>query len=245
MMSYGLKLWSNNVEWFPAAVEAHDAGEIDFIELYANPAHPFSPDELSILKGILVTIHAHHRGAFHEFVMDPDALRIWNHTLAVADSFESQRIVLHPGREHTIESFMRNLDLIDDSRILIENMAGLDVDGRPMFAQKIDELVALRARKPICFDFEKAVKAARYQGLDYKAYISEALEKLEPSYFHISGGDSNSPIDEHRDLFDSNIDFAWIKGLLESLSEASIVFETPKSDGIANDLANMHYFRNL
>ena len=245
MIKYGLKLWSNNIALFEEAVRAQKQGSFDFIELYSNSTAP-DYAALRALRDIPVTIHAPHDGAFHEFVITETEETAWKHTRELADFFESPVIVLHPGRDHTLESFKKNLDRIDDSRICIENMAGLDVDHRPMFGQTITDLKELRELKPICFDFEKAIKAAAYQKLDYKEYIASALRELKPSYFHISGGDYKNAVDEHLDLIASNLDLTWIKHALTSLEgDAMLVFETPKRDGIMNDMRNMEYFRSL
>lgn len=245
MIKYGLKLWSSNVELFSDAVNAHAHGAFDFIELYCNPDAPLDWSALAQLKDISIMIHAPaHTVSFHMFLIGGKEKRIWKNVLTLADLFESPRIVLHPGRDHTLASFQKMLSRIDDRRITIENMAGLDIANQPMFGQYISDLIEIRKIKQICFDFEKAVKAARYQNISYKEYIAEALEKLAPTYFHISGGNSNNPTDEHTDLFESDIDFFWIKRRLEPV-EANLVFETPKRDALANDLKNMHYFRNL
>jgi sugar phosphate isomerase/epimerase len=217
----------------------------DFIELYSDPRHVYNPKELAVLKGIPVTVHATHSGGFHTFVIGEEEQGVWAQVLAIADFFQSPTIVLHPGRDHTLETFRVNLALIDDPRIIIENMAGVDLEGHPMFGQKLSDLTEIRKTKQICFDFEKAVKAAHYQQLEYKTYITEVLEKLSPTYFHVSGGNSKDPMDQHTDLFDSDIDFAWIKRQLEALPETRLVFETPKRNGLANDRRNMQYFRSL
>jgi len=245
-MKYGLKLWSNNVELFDEAVAAHASQAFDFIELYSNPAHKPDFEALKMLKALPVTIHATHIDGFHEFVIGEKEEAIWKQTLELADFFESEVIVIHPGRAHTFNSFKENLDKIDDSRIYIENMAGLDVDKNPMFGQELSHLERMRELRPICFDFEKAVKAACYQKKDYKEYIEEALQRLKPSYFHISGGDKDNPVDEHLNLQAANFDVAWMKRQLEAMAQpARLVFETPKAHGIENDIANMVYFRSL
>ena len=245
-LQYGLKLWSTNQELFPDAAAAHADGTFDFIELFSDSKEVPDYNALQKLKGIPVAIHAAHVGRFHDFLIGDHELDVWKQVLALTDFFASSVIVVHPGRNHTIESFKENLMKIDDPRIYIENMAGLDIDSNPMFGQNIDDLARICELKPICFDFEKAVKAACYQKLDYKEYIEEALQKLAPTYFHISGGNKESSIDEHLDLASSNFDLPWIKQVLESREgEKMLVFETPKRGGIANDIANMDYFRAL
>ncbi|MDO8521852.1 MAG: TIM barrel protein [bacterium] len=246
MIRYGLKLWSNNVGIFADARAAHAKGAFDFIELYYNPDVPVSEADTMLLKGVPVTIHATHTDNFHKFILNEKELLIWREIVALADFLGSHAIIVHPGRAHTMESFRKNLALIDDPRILIENMATFDMQEYPMFATTLDDLGKIRTVKPMCLDFEKAVKAARYLNIDYKKYIEDALKKLQPKYFHISGGDPETAIDEHRDLAGCGIDFKWVKEkILEIPGEIDLVFETPKKDGIKNDLQNMAYFRSL
>lgn len=240
-IAFGLKLWSNNTDWFADAISAHQDGRLDFIEIQANPAESFDLDALGTLKGIPVTIHATPAFGFHEFIIGEEQLLIWQETKKLADFFETDVIVLHPGKEHTLETFSENLRKIEDPRIRIENMAGRDIFGFPMFGQRLDDLRELRKLKPICFDLEKAVKAACHQGLDYKAYIYECLRALEPDYFHISGGKKGNSVDQHLDLWDSDFDLKWMR---EKIS-GRLVFETPKRQGLANDLKNMAYFRDV
>ena len=242
---YGLKLWSDNIDLVADVVAAHRDGHFDFVELYSNPAREPDYSALEAMKTVPVTIHATHSHGFHEFIIGDEQRKIWRQTIALADFFKSPIIVLHPGRLHTIESFKENLAKIDDSRIHIENMAGRDLNNDPMFGQDMSDLLQLKNIKPICFDLEKAIKAACYQNIDYKKYIGEALLKLKPEYFHISGGDCTSPVDQHLDLAEANFDLRWIKNALNALPRCSIVFETPKKDGLVNDLENMAYFRGL
>lgn len=243
-IKYGLKIWSNNIDSVDDIVAAHSNGNFDFVEIYSNPIAEPDYTRLEPLQSLPVTIHATHSYGFHEFIIGDEQKKIWQQTISLADFFNSPVIVLHPGRQHTIESFKENLMLIDDPRILIENMPGRDKNNDPMFGQNISDLVELRKLKPICFDFEKAVKAACHQNIDYKTYITDAFAALAPSYFHISGGKRTSPVDEHLDLTDADFDIRWIKERLLELG-ASMVFETPKRDGITNDLENMKYFKNL
>ena len=185
MIAYGLKLWSNNEDLFAEAVALAKDKKVDFIELYHNPRKPVDEQALASLKGILVMIHNTDDYGFEKFVVNEKEMTIWKKSLQLADFLHSKYIIVHPGRGHTFESFSDNLKKIDDPRILIENMAGLGTDDKKMYGQTLSQLKKIKTLKPICFDLEKAVKAAVYQQANYKEFIKRCIEILHPFYFHI------------------------------------------------------------
>src|SRR3989338_1338957 len=251
MIKYGLKLWSNNTNLFESAIELYIEKKIDFIELYNNSKQEHDYKKLALLKKAPIVIHNANYQGFHELIIEEFQLKIWKKTIALANFFNSKFIIIHPGKNHTIKSFKENLAKIDDSRIILENMAGIDIfDETIIFANTLPILKEIKKIKPICFDFEKAVKASKQRNLDYKEYIKECITELKPVYFQISGGDENSPNDEHENLWDSNIDFKWIKEQLTELTknqDVYLLFETPKTQDnkdLENDVKNMDFFRN-
>ncbi|MCL5666513.1 MAG: sugar phosphate isomerase/epimerase [Patescibacteria group bacterium] len=246
MIKYGLKLWSNNYGYFAQAVSLFAEKEFDFIELSHNARMELDLGKLGLLKNLPVTIHNTNDLGFHEFEIGVQQLEIWAKTKQLADYFNSPYIIVHPGRAKDFDSFIRNLQYIDDSRILIENMAGLDLDKKLTFGFNLSELKLVNKTKKICFDLEKAIKSACYQEMDYKEFICRCISELKPFYFHISGGDMNSVLDEHLNLQEANFDLKWIKRELEKISERQdifLVFETPKNSNLENDVANMRFFR--
>ena len=249
MIKYGLKLWTNNKSLFREAIDLYKRRKFDFIELYNNPSYAHDYKALSVLKDILITIHNTNDQGFHEFIIKKKQLRIWAKTIKLADFFNSPHIIVHPGQNHTFKTFKQNLKKINDERILIENMSGLDIFNQVMYGQKLNELKQINRVKDICFDFEKAIKSACCQNIDYKKFIKECIAKLTPFYFHISGSDKNNPTDEHKNLWESNFDFKWIKGVLNKLStkkDIFLVFETPRTvNSLKNDIQNIDYFRDL
>lgn len=249
MIRFILKLWSNN-DTFAEAARLVAEKKFDGVELYNNVKEPLDWTALETLKAAnVVGIHNPHSHGWHEFFLNEEQLLHWEQSVKVADFFGADHIVVHPAKTHSVESFLNNLKRIADPRIIIENMAGRDITNEPMgCGQTLADLRAIAKEYPICFDMEKAVKAAAHQGIEYKEFIRTGLQDLAPTYFHISGGSVTDPVDQHTDLFDSDIDFAWIKQQLETYAqnqEIFLVFETPKVNGLENDIKNMEFFRNL
>jgi hypothetical protein len=249
MIKCGLKLWTNDNDLFEEAVSLFEKEQFDFLELYHNANEEFDFGDTEKLKKIPTTIHAFHQDGFHEFNFKSKELEIWNKTKELADYFDGKKIIVHAGKARDIDDFRSNLSKIDDPRILIENMAGLDVFENLTFGYRLEDLKKIKENKEICFDFEKAIKSACYQRIDYKKFIKDCLKDLKPNYFHISGGDFRSVEDEHLNLQEANFDLRWIGNELEKLSREKavfLVFEVPKNESnLRNDIENMDYFRNL
>ena len=249
MIKYGLKLWTNNENLFQEVFFKYQKKSFNFIELYHNASEEIDFEKLSILKKVPAVIHNTNNSGFHEFKLGEKELEIWKKTKELADFFESPHIIVHAGKARNLDQFKENLSKIDDSRIIVENMPGLDMYGNLTFGYELEKLKEIRKEKEICFDLEKAVKSACYQKIDYKDFIEQCLEELKPSYFHISGGDMNSLKDEHLDLQEANFDINWIKSKLEKISSSKdifLVFEVPKKgDNLKNDIKNMEYYKNI
>jgi endonuclease IV len=246
MIHYGIKLWLQNEPLFQEAVDVYRQNKIHFIELYNNPEAPLNFNTLAALKALPVTIHHTNSHGWHELAVGPEQLTMWANTVELANYFAADKIIVHPGQARDITHLNEIVNRIDDQRMLLENMAGLDIKGNRTFGRTLAELEAVRKLKPICFDFEKAVKSAAFQKINYQEFIVACLDELKPNYFHISGGDKNSPIDEHANLWEANFDIGWIRDELMdrfTADDCRLVFETPKNSfSLENDLKNIDFF---
>lgn len=248
MIHFGLKLWSSNPPaQFAEAARLCTSGLFQFVELYHNPAEALDYVKMAPLEQCFVAIHNTHSHGWHEFTLGVAHLKMWEGTVALADHFNSSWIVVHPGQAKDFAALQSGLQKIADKRVVLENMAGLDVYGDRTFGRTLDELKDIRKLAPICFDFEKAVKAAAWQKMDYREFIDGCLNALQPIYFHISGGDKDSAVDQHLNLREANFEIGWIRWRLDELAEREdvyLVFETPKnSDDLENDVRNLEFFK--
>ena len=95
-----------------------------------------------------------------------------------------------------------------------------------------------------CLDFTHAIKSAKSQNIDAKEFINK-LMTLNPKVFHVCDADSEEEKDQHMNLGKGNLDLAFIKSKILENGSKMVVFETPKEDGLSNDVKNMDYFRGL
>lgn len=249
MIKYGLKIWTSDEHLFEEASIAYREKLFDFIELCHNASEKIDFGKIKVLNGVPVRIHNTHNFGFHEFEIGVEQLDIWKKTKKLADYFESSYIIVHSGNSLDFDEFKKNFKKINDSRILIENMAGLDVQGNLTFGYDLSQLKKIMEISKICFDLEKAVKSACYQKIDYKEFVIDCMKILKPTYFHISGGDKNTAKDEHKNLWETNFDLKWIKNELLKISknkDISLVFEVPKNkNDLKNDFENIQYFKKI
>ncbi len=254
MIKYGLKLWSNNTDWFDEAVNRFINAEFDFVELYSNSEVLHNYTLLKTLKPIpILGVHIGHldKAGFHDFFLLEEQKNAWQMTKDLADFFNAPRIVIHPAVGHTIDTFWENMEKLDDERIIVESMPAKSPirDTLREFGTSLEDLIKIKEKKDICLDITKFTKACAYHNINYKEYTVKALDILQPEYFHISGGDASSPIDEHGNLWEGTIDCKWVKGVLEDYAKEKdiyLVFENPKAkNGLGNDIKNITYFKNV
>lgn len=251
-IKYGLKIWSSDKSLFREAAELFYDKKIDFIELYIVPN---SMDDINIFedfKKIPTAIHATHtEHGFDVFSLDDSKIKFFgNQIIKPANFLNSKFIVVHAEEGDSKEIFKKNIEKINDSRMLIENLPQKSLEGNDCFASSYLQLKFIKdCGFNFCFDFSHAIKSAISQKIDYKEFIEKLIKELSPNYFHICNGKLDNDRDEHLDLFDGDFDIKWIKSILVKLSEKKdvyLVFETPKGKkGLKNDLKNINYFCSL
>ena len=166
----------------------------------------------------------------------------------MADFFGSENIIVHPPRTHDVKTLQENLAKLGDKRIILESMPGLDIDHQVMqCGQTLEDLKEISKQNGICFDLAKSFKASRHQKLDYQEFVTEALKEIKPKYFHISGGNDDTPVDQHLNMWKAAYDVGWVREALEEYAKDFVIhlaFETPKAgDDLTNDVKNVEFFK--
>ena len=254
MIKYGLKLWSNNIHLIDEALKKYHAGKFDFVEVYSNSQVEPDYNKLEKLKIIPVLgVHMGHldKAGFHTFYLTEDQKKPWRQTVDLADFFATPNIIVHPAAEHTSKTFWENLEKIDDGRIIIETMPAKSSEGgiTRNFGTALADFREIKEKKEMCFDVPKTIKAAVFHRVDYKEYLAQALEIIQPEYFHISGCNLTDPMDEHGNIYEAGYEVVWVKTFLENYAkdrDIYLVFETPKiGENLENDMKNIDYFKAI
>ncbi len=124
MHKLGLKLWSTNKNYIDKAIRLYDKQVYSYIELFAVPTSYKSHIHLWKNLNIPFIIHAAHSLTGLNLAQKNQLkqnMKLAHEAQQFADTLNSKHIIFHPGINGTEEETVRQLNKINDSRILIEN----------------------------------------------------------------------------------------------------------------------------
>lgn len=202
-MRLGLKLWSVNTDgYLREAVKLYAKNVFDYLEIYFVPGSESTAAEWKA-TGIPCIVHApHSRHGVNLAAADREAYN--RETFAAvrkfADALSATNIIAHGGALGSIAEIVRQLKLIDDQRILIENKPYLPIDHSNIklagsTPEEIAEIIA-GADCGFCLDIGHMVASANAHAADWHDYF-KAFLALNPKMFHLSDLQSDSDIDQH------------------------------------------------
>ena len=202
-MKLGLKLWSVNTDaYLREAVKHYARKAFDYIEIYFVPGSEATAAEWKA-TGIPCIVHAPHSrhgvnlaAADHE----PYNRETFAAVRKFADALSAPDIIAHGGALGSIAEIVRQLKLIGDPRILIENKPYLPIDRSNIklagsTPKEIEEIIA-GANCGFCLDIGHMVASANAHAADWRDYFTAFLA-LKPKMFHLSDLQADSDIDQH------------------------------------------------
>lgn len=248
-MKFGIKLWSTNAELIKQAKIHYDKGDFDYIELSAI-MDTYDEELLSHLKGIPVIIHSDVRYEnskddinFADKNCFENNIKSLKEAQRFANFFNARYIIIHPGHNGSYEDINQVLDEFNDSRICVENMPGRSFDLKyECLGRTKEELLKIDC-KNYCLDIAHAIKAAKTLG--YGPYeLINILNELEPQIIHMSDGNIDSEVDEHKHIKCGNFDFEILERFINS---KLITLETPKNNRLSfeYDLKNIYKIKSI
>lgn len=245
-MKYGLKLWSTNQNTIQKAADLIKQDIFQYVELTPIPNTDITPFlSYEIPYVIHITTERHGFNIADKQKQDFN-LKIIDDCVQWADQLDAKYLILHPGFG-SINDTMDFLDLIEDHRILIENMPKVGIYDEKMVGYSPEQIERLMgSRFGFCLDLNHAVKAAVSLKLEYKLFIKDFL-KLNPLLFHISDGNLNYEKDEHLAIGKGKYDFGFFMNCMSSQFNGSVTLETPRLNlqGFDEDIQNLAKFNSL
>jgi len=237
-MSIGLKLYSTDTALIPEAMVLYERDLFQFIELYLTPRTPREMIGQWKRLGVPFVIHAAH--SLHGINLaqaerEKDNVQYFGETSRIADMLGSSWIIAHGGNNGSILETIRQIGLMGDNRIVIENKPKIGlrdeacIGWSPADFQKIADTGRLYG---FVLDFAHASCAARSEGID-EAKMIESFLALHPVVFHLSDGNAISEKDTHLNLGKGNRDLGFYVGCVPL--DGYITLETPRNPATGLD----------
>lgn len=243
----GLKIWSTEQSLIEEAKRLFDAGKIGFIEIYVIPGS--FDKSINQLKNIRVPIVLHAPHSAHNFnpgnkELEESNIKMFEEVKKFAKELDNPEIIVHPEHED-IKTSISCMKKFNHKKILIENMPKKGIRGEKCIGHSPEEIKIYRENGfRFCLDLAHAYKAAKSLNKEPERFIKEML-KLEPYMFHISDGHKDNEIDEHLNLGEGDFDISFLKRCIQESKNKTVTFETPKENGLSQDMKNLEYFEKI
>ncbi len=228
----GLKLYSTDTALIPEAMVLYGKDLFHFIELYVIPRTPGEVIEQWKGLGVPFVIHAAH--SLHGINLaqaekEKENGHYFGETAGIADMLGADWIIAHGGNNGSILETIRQIGLIGDNRIVIENKPKIGlrhetcVGWSPADFRKIADAGRLHG---FVLDFAHASCAACSEGIDEMGMI-ESFLAFHPLVFHLSDGNAASEKDNHLNLGKGNRNLDFYVGCVPP--DGYITLETPRN----------------
>ena len=241
-IKFGLKLWSTNSKLLNEAKELIENGLFQYIELTLIPntkIAPFLKTKTKVPYIIHITTEKYGVNIADK-EKEEFNLKTIDNCIEWADKLDAKYLILHPGFG-LIGNAMKFLEMIEDKRILIENMPKVGLNNEKMIGYTPEQIKKLIDNKfGLCLDLNHVIKAAVSLRRPYKEFIKEFL-RSNPKMFHISDGKLNNEKDEHLNIGEGDYDFGFLISCIKRSNSKYVTLETPRanSNSLKEDLKNL------
>lgn len=249
MFKNGLKLWSINRNYIKSAIKIYEKNLFYYIELFAVP------DSIQYIKywvniDIPFVIHAPHFGNglnFSKKELFDSNMRMVKETLLWADRLKSEYIIFHPGVDGDIYETIREINYINDSRILIENKPYLGKGNNLVcVGNSVQEikLIIEECKIGFCFDIGHSICAANSYKIDPIDNIKNFI-RLNPKIYHLTDGYYESVYDEHLHFKEGNYPLKKIVKLIPTGAMVTNEAKKRYKNGLSDFVKDIKYLNKI
>ena len=231
-MKIGLKLYSKDVALIPDAGKLKVKEFFDFVELYVIPGS--YENTIENWKGLDVPYvihapHSYHGVNFAQVDKLETNLKHIGETQLFADTLGAAIIIVHGGNNGSFDETLRQISLLDDSRMVLENKPKIGLSNEVCVGCTPSEFqygIEREVLNGIALDFGHASCAARSLGINAMEIIKD-LMIFKPKIFHLSDGDALSERDIHLNLGRGDLDLSEFVSVIPD--DSLITIETPRN----------------
>lgn len=243
-MKFGLKLWSSNTDLIEQAIQLIDEKTFYYIELFIIPDTQISPFMIEVPYIIHIPHHKFGVNIGEASKKEYNIQKI-NESIAWADKLNAEYLILHAGHGSMkdAEDLLRK---VADSRLLIENMPKVGLEGEMMIGYSPEQTLELMQVNDfgLCLDFGHAIKAAVSLGFDHRKLLKKFMG-FNPKLFHLSDGMLDREKDEHLNIGEGEYDLRYLLNSIEKNKSRMVTLETPRMNqrSLQEDIQNLNFLR--
>jgi deoxyribonuclease IV len=248
MHKLGLKLWSINKNYIKEAVRLYEDKVYEYIELYVVP--DTYKEYIEIWKNLQIpfVIHAPHYE--HGMCLSNSEKEYKNKGLAVeafnyADMLNADIVIFHSGMNGKIEETARQIKLLQDKRITIENKPYYGLNNSGICNGSSPEEIKLVIQETgcsFCLDIGHAICAANAHKQDPIKYLAKFI-KLNPQMFHLTDGDYKGIYDTHKHFGQGNFPLKEILQLVPKNSTITNEAYKDSKDSLEDFCEDVKYLK--
>jgi len=201
MRRLGLKIWSTNVENSEEAEQLVKDSVYDYVEIFYVPDSFADVRDHWSSRKIHYVVHAPHYLTGLNFAR-PEQLKknsqLAAQALEFADYLGAEVVIFHPGLDGPIEESVRQMSLIQDPRLHVENVPMMGLNGErcngstPSEIEQIMKSVGCK----FCLDLGHSIASANIQDVNWLEQL-KVFRRLEPSIYHLTDGWRDEIVDTH------------------------------------------------
>ncbi len=245
MLSFGLKLWSNNDNYVKEAVRLFEKGVCQYIEIFMIPGTGKKMVDMWRILDIPYLVHAPHFLAGLNLAKREQKktnFEMIDETRRFADELSAENIIVHPGIAGDIKETAKQIKEINEPRLLVENKPYYaivdDLICNGTTAEEID-YVMKEAGIGFCLDVGHAFCAARGLKKEPMEFLNGFL-RLKPGMFHLTDGDYESVYDRHDHIGKGNYDIKKIVNLIPQGKRVTVETGKDSKENLADFEADIY-----
>ncbi len=248
-MKIGLKVFSIDKKIIPEIEKAKE-GKFDYIELYVVPCSFSKTISKWKTLDFPFIIHAPHSGHGVNFAikeLQESNEKKFKEAQKFADALNSGIIIVHGGNNGSFAETLRQLYLLKEKRIVLENKPKIGVCGEVCVGCSVEEFKKAFSSgiiKGMVLDLAHAYCAANSLGVKPIELIKKFLQ-FNPVIFHLSDTETNSQTDMHLNLGKGGLN---IRQILSFIPEnAFVTLETSRDEkkGLDDFYADTRFLKRL
>jgi RimJ/RimL family protein N-acetyltransferase len=201
MRRLGLKIWSTDIENSAEAERLVKDAVYDYVELFSVPGSFSEVKDRWSSRKIQYVIHAPHSLAGLNFARPEQQKknsRLAAEALRFADYLFAEVIIFHPGLDGPIEESIRQMSLVRDNRLHVENVPMMGLSGERCNGSTPSEIAQIlkAVECKFCLDFGHSIAAANMRNANWLEQL-EMFRRLDPSMYHLTDGWRDGIVDTH------------------------------------------------